>query len=99
MRVEDGYMVLNQDANWNVTSATDLAGRVLERTFHWHRLRPPTFTSQTIFGEYGERSKPPYHQVLRVGPGFRIPWSLRQRRCVVQPRVARSGGLPWVRMI
>jgi len=69
-RSEDGYMVVNQDANWNVTSATDLAGRVLERTFFWHRLPSPTFTSQTIFGEYGERSKPTYHQVLRVGPGF-----------------------------
>lgn len=31
MRVEDGYMVVNQDANWNVTSATDLASPCLWR--------------------------------------------------------------------
>ncbi len=34
MRSEDGYMVVNQDANWNVVSATASEGRVLERTFY-----------------------------------------------------------------
>ncbi len=51
MRVEDGYMVVNQDANWNVVSATDLAGRVLERTFYT-AYGLPTFNSETYFGDY-----------------------------------------------
>jgi len=50
-RVEDGYMVVNQDANWNVVSATDLAGRVLERTFYT-AYGLPTFNSETYFGDY-----------------------------------------------
>ncbi|RJP41474.1 MAG: hypothetical protein C4547_01635, partial [Phycisphaerales bacterium] len=50
-RVKDGYMVVNQDANWNVVSATDLAGRVLERTFYT-AYGLPTFNSQTYFGDY-----------------------------------------------
>ncbi len=56
MRVEDGYMVVNQDANWNVVSATDLAGRVLERTFYT-AYGLPTFNSETYLGDYAERSE------------------------------------------
>jgi len=50
-RSEDGYMVVNQDANRNVVSATDLAGRVLERTFYT-AYGLPTFNSETYFGDY-----------------------------------------------
>ncbi|RJP31678.1 MAG: hypothetical protein C4547_15305 [Phycisphaerales bacterium] len=44
-------MIVNQDANWNVVSATDLAGRILERTFYT-AYGLPTFNSETYFGDY-----------------------------------------------
>ncbi|RJP37300.1 MAG: hypothetical protein C4547_05650 [Phycisphaerales bacterium] len=44
-------MVVNQDANWNVVSATDLAGRVLERAFYT-AYGLPTFNSEPYFGDY-----------------------------------------------
>ena|GEM_PF-2261666 len=56
MKTDHGYMIVNQDANWNVVAATDLAGTILERVYYTP-YGQPTFNSETFFGDYGERSE------------------------------------------
>jgi len=56
MKTDHGYMIVNQDANWNVVAAVDLGGTVLERVYY-SPYGQPTFNSETFFGDYGERSE------------------------------------------
>ncbi len=90
MRVEDGYMVVNQDANWNVTSATDLAGRVLERTFYT-AYGLPTFNSETYFGDdsYDDASA-----LFRKRGDCRDSSCIARRHRRDRPARGFTGGLP-----
>lgn len=51
MRLEHGYAVVYQDANWNTVATCDLAGRVLERVFTTP-YGSPIIEPETFFGDY-----------------------------------------------
>lgn len=51
MRLEEGYAVILQDANFNVVGAVDMAGQVLERVFY-EPYGLPTFEGETRHGDY-----------------------------------------------
>ncbi|MCC7292442.1 MAG: hypothetical protein IT449_10330 [Phycisphaerales bacterium] len=51
MRLEKGYAVVYQDANWNTLATCDLAGRVLERVFTTP-YGSPIIEPETFFGDY-----------------------------------------------
>ncbi|MCC7290597.1 MAG: hypothetical protein IT449_00885, partial [Phycisphaerales bacterium] len=51
MRLEKGYAVVYQDANWNTLATCDLAGRVLERVFTTP-YGAPIIEPETFFGDY-----------------------------------------------
>ena len=51
IKLEHGYAVVSQDANYNVTTLTDLAGRVLERVFTTE-YGQPILESDSYFGDY-----------------------------------------------
>ncbi|MCK6466527.1 MAG: hypothetical protein L6Q93_17040, partial [Phycisphaerae bacterium] len=51
MRLEKGYAVVYQDANWNTIATCDLAGRVLERVFTTP-YGSPMIEPETFFGDY-----------------------------------------------
>ena len=51
MRLEKGYAVVYQDANWNTIATCDLAGRVLERVFTTP-YGSPIIEPETYFGDY-----------------------------------------------
>ncbi|MCG3129440.1 MAG: hypothetical protein FLDDKLPJ_00167 [Phycisphaerae bacterium] len=51
LKLEHGYAVVSQDANYNVTTLTDLAGRVLERVFYTE-YGQPIIQSASYFGDY-----------------------------------------------
>ncbi|MBE7455094.1 MAG: hypothetical protein HS102_00455 [Planctomycetia bacterium] len=51
MRLEHGYAVVYQDANWNAIATCDLAGRVLERVFTTP-YGSPIIEPETYFGDY-----------------------------------------------
>ncbi|MCG3132440.1 MAG: hypothetical protein FLDDKLPJ_03290 [Phycisphaerae bacterium] len=51
MRLEHGYAVVYQDANWNTIATCDLAGRVLERIFTTP-YGSPIIEPETFFGDY-----------------------------------------------
>ncbi|MBE7457336.1 MAG: RHS repeat-associated core domain-containing protein [Planctomycetia bacterium] len=51
LKLEHGYAVVSQDANYNVTTLTDLAGRVLERVFTTE-YGQPILESDSYFGDY-----------------------------------------------
>jgi len=51
MRLEKGYAVVYQDANWNTIATCDLAGRVLERVFTTP-YGSPIIEPETFFGDY-----------------------------------------------
>ncbi|MBE7457798.1 MAG: hypothetical protein HS102_14420 [Planctomycetia bacterium] len=51
LKLEHGYAVVSQDANYNVTTLTDLAGRVLERVFT-SEYGQPIIESERYFGDY-----------------------------------------------
>ncbi|MCC7290423.1 MAG: hypothetical protein IT449_00005, partial [Phycisphaerales bacterium] len=51
MRLERGYAVVYQDANWNTMATADLAGRVLERVFTTP-YGSPIIEPETFFGDY-----------------------------------------------
>ena len=51
MRLEHGYAVVYQDANWNTIATCDLAGRVLERVFTTP-YGSPIIEPETFFGDY-----------------------------------------------
>ena len=51
MRLEQGYAVVYQDANWNTIATCDLAGRALERVFTTP-YGSPIIEPETYFGDY-----------------------------------------------
>ncbi len=51
MRLEKGYAVVYQDANWNTVVVCDLAGRVLERMFTTP-YGSPIIEPESFFGDY-----------------------------------------------
>ncbi|GMU26372.1 MAG: RHS repeat-associated core domain-containing protein [Planctomycetia bacterium] len=51
IKLEHGYAVVSQDANYNVTTLTDLAGRVLERVFYTE-YGQPILEAERYFGDY-----------------------------------------------
>ncbi|MCK4659616.1 MAG: hypothetical protein KAV82_08870 [Phycisphaerae bacterium] len=51
MRLEHGRAYVHQDANWNVTTLTDLAGQVLER-YYYSPYGQLEVTAETYFGDY-----------------------------------------------
>ncbi|KAA0220206.1 MAG: hypothetical protein EDS66_14055, partial [Planctomycetota bacterium] len=51
LKLEHGYAVVSQDANYNVTTLTDLGGRVLERVFTTE-YGQPILESDSYFGDY-----------------------------------------------
>ncbi len=51
LKLEHGYAVVSQDANYNVTTLTDLVGRVLERVFYTE-YGQPIIESVSYFGDY-----------------------------------------------
>ncbi|MCK6465817.1 MAG: hypothetical protein L6Q93_13395, partial [Phycisphaerae bacterium] len=51
LKLEHGYALVSQDANYNVTTLTDLAGRVLERVFTTE-YGQPIIESASYFGDY-----------------------------------------------
>ncbi|MCC7291862.1 MAG: hypothetical protein IT449_07365 [Phycisphaerales bacterium] len=50
LKLEHGYCTVSQDANYNVTTLTDLAGRVLERVFYTE-YGQPIIESESYFGD------------------------------------------------
>ncbi|MBE7455096.1 MAG: hypothetical protein HS102_00465 [Planctomycetia bacterium] len=51
LKLEHGYALVSQDANYNVTTLTDLGGRVLERVFYTE-YGQPILESERYFGDY-----------------------------------------------
>lgn len=51
LKLQHGYCTVSRDANYNVTTLTDLAGRVLERVFYTE-YGQPIIESESYFGDY-----------------------------------------------